>query len=188
MRTEQREIRKGHQIGHDDLVGGTYLLQGRLDVLGGFSSSQHDVGCEHLPNFGLRKMHELGVRRRVQEVRELESRLGRDGPEGTQPAPSPACGPPNHSLPLGVSSCDHLVLRREAEAETRDAPYHSDMGNFQSGKVALSFALRNPDGGLPQVGRYVDQVTETGSPLNSRMRAVRGGSSEPSHEKILQLR
>ena len=39
------------------------------------------------------------------------------------------------------------------------------MATFQSGKVALSFVLRTPevaDGGPPHVGRYGDQVTETG--------------------------
>ena len=59
MRAEQSEIRKGHQIDPHDLVEGADLVQGPLDVLGGFGSSQLDVRCEHLPNVGLRKTREL---------------------------------------------------------------------------------------------------------------------------------
>ena len=48
--------------------------------------------------------------------------------------------------------------------------------------------MRNPevaDGGPPQVGKYVHQVTETGLASTQHTdEAVRNGSSKPSHEKI----
>ena len=143
MRTDSR---KGHHIGHDDLVASTDLLQGWLDVLGGFSSSQLDEGGEHLPNLCLLKTSELGVQCRVQKDRQLELRLGRDGPRRNEQLrpPRPA--------------------QRGPSVDPRYT-HHRDIADVWSGQVTLSFALRNPevaDCGLPQVGRYVDQVTETG--------------------------
>ena len=64
------------------------------------------------------------------------------------------------------SNCDHLVVRTD------------------SSKVALSFALVNPevaDGGMPQVGNFVDQVTET-ELAPTQYTDESGGSPEPSHE------
>ena len=62
---------------------------------------------------------------------------------------------------------DHLVVRSEARAQTRDAPHHCGMAKCPSGEVALSFTLTVPevaDGDPPQIGRYVDQVTKTDWP------------------------
>ena len=68
------------------------------------------------------------------------------------------------------------------------------MANFQSGRVALSFAMRNPkvaDNGLPQVGSCADQVTERGwPPPNTQMRAERNDSPRENtwnNADLLQL-
>ena len=88
----------------------------------------------------------------------MRTRLGGGGLRGGEArTPILSLGTPTRS--------GSICARSEAQAQTRDTSHHRDMPNFQRGSVAVSFALRNPevaDGGLPQVGKYVDHVTETG--------------------------